>query len=93
MKDLGQLKYFLSIELARTESGLFLSQMKYVLDVLSGCGMLGCKSVSFPLEQNQKLALDNSDMYHDASQYRRLVGRLIYLTPLHDLTYAFLSMF
>lgn len=42
--------------------------------------MLACKPTSFPLEQNQKLALEQGEFYSNPSQYRRLVGRLIYLT-------------
>ncbi|BBH05273.1 ABC-2 type transporter family protein [Prunus dulcis] len=43
MKDLGGLKYFLGIEVARSQQGIFLSQRKYVLDLLTDTGMLDCK--------------------------------------------------
>lgn len=53
------------------------------------CGMLACKPASFPLEQNHKLALDQSELYSNPSQYRRLIGRLIYLTITRpDLTFS-----
>ena len=42
MKDLGPLKYFLGIEVFRSSEGIFLSQIKYVLDLLQETGMLGC---------------------------------------------------
>ncbi|PNX56197.1 putative copia-type protein, partial [Trifolium pratense] len=80
MKDLGGLKYFLGLELVRGPSGLFVCQRKYTLDILSECGMLACKPASLPIAPNHKLALDSSPLYEDPSQYRRLVGRLIYLT-------------
>ncbi|KAK2448739.1 putative mitochondrial protein [Trifolium repens] len=80
MKDLGGLKYFLGLELVRGPSGLFMCQRKYTLDILNECGMLACKPASLPLPPNHKLALDSSPLYEDPSQYRRLVGRLIYLT-------------
>lgn len=51
MKDLGSLKYFLGLELARGPSGLFMCQRKYTLDILNECGMLACKPCSFPMEQ------------------------------------------
>ena len=45
MKNLGGLKYFLGIEVSRSKQGIFLSQRKYVLDLLSEVGMLECKPV------------------------------------------------
>jgi hypothetical protein len=52
MKDLGGLKYFLGIEVARTKDGIYLSQRKYILDLLSETGMLECKPVESPIVQN-----------------------------------------
>jgi len=80
IKDLGPLKYFLGIEVARGPQGLFLSQRKYTLDIIHECGLLGAKPTEFPIEENHKLALANGHLFKDAAQYRRLVGRLIYLT-------------
>jgi Reverse transcriptase (RNA-dependent DNA polymerase) len=80
MKDLGVLKYFLGIEIARGPSGLFLSQRKYALDMLAKCGLLGAKHVVTPLEQNHRLAESTGEKLKDAERYRRLVGGLIYLT-------------
>ncbi|XP_058009775.1 secreted RxLR effector protein 161-like [Hevea brasiliensis] len=80
MKELGKLKFFLGIEVARNSNGIFLCQRKYELDVISEVGLLGCKPAKTPLEQNHKLALTKSDDVDDPAQYRRLVGRLIYLT-------------
>jgi len=45
MKDLGGLKYFLRIKVARSRQGIFLSQRKYVLDLLTQVGLLECKPV------------------------------------------------
>ncbi|CAL9025768.1 unnamed protein product, partial [Prunus brigantina] len=55
MKDLGDLKYFLGIEVARSANGIFLSQRKYVLDLLAETGLLGCKPADTPIEMNHKL--------------------------------------
>ncbi|RVW69129.1 Retrovirus-related Pol polyprotein from transposon RE1 [Vitis vinifera] len=51
MKDLGPLKYFLGIEVSRSSEGIFLSQRKYVLDLLQETGMSGCQPVNTPIEK------------------------------------------
>jgi Reverse transcriptase (RNA-dependent DNA polymerase) len=61
IKNLGLLKYFLGIEIAHSPKGLFISQRKYVLDLLKEMKKLGCKSVSTPIE--------------DFNHFQRLVGR------------------
>ena len=80
IKDLGPLKYFLGIEVARNEKGLFLCQRKYALEIVEECGLVGAKPVEFPMETNHKLRLATGKLLCDPTQYRRLVGRLIYLT-------------
>ncbi|KAG7578293.1 Retrotransposon Copia-like N-terminal [Arabidopsis thaliana x Arabidopsis arenosa] len=89
MKDLGAMKYFLGIEVSRSHDGFYLSQRKYALDIVSECGLLGCQPVSTPLEQNHKLPDDEGEFYEDVERYRRLVGRLVYLTFTRpDLSYV-----
>jgi hypothetical protein len=80
LKDLGQLKYFLGIEVSRSKHGIFLSQRKYILDILQDTGLSGARPASFPMEQDLKLNNENGDLLHNSASYQRLVGRLIYLT-------------
>ena len=55
VKDLGQLRYFLGIEVSRSAKGIYLSQRKYILDLLAETGMMGCRPAHTPIETNQRL--------------------------------------
>jgi hypothetical protein len=88
VKDLGQLRYFLGIEIARSPKGIVLSQRKYVLDLLGETGMLGCRPASTPIDPNHKLCAESGDPVNKET-YQRLVGKLIYLCHTRpDISYA-----
>lgn len=89
IKDLRQLNYFLGIEVTRNVKGIFLSQKKYINDILNDCNMLDCIAAPAPLSVGLKLSIDDGDLIEDADVYRRLVGRLLYLGITRpDLSYA-----
>ena len=89
LKDLGDVKYFLGLEIAKSSTGICVSQRKYVLDLLSDFGYLGCKAASTPMEANVKLSMDEGVDLPDVSLYRRLLGKLLYLTLTRpDISYA-----
>jgi transposase InsO family protein len=89
MKSLGGLKYFLGIEVTRNREGIYLSQRKYILDLLSETGMLDCKPVDTPMIPNVKLEAYADHTPTNIDRYQRLVGKLIYLAHTRpDIAYA-----
>uniref|UniRef100_A0A2N9IZL0 Reverse transcriptase Ty1/copia-type domain-containing protein n=1 Tax=Fagus sylvatica TaxID=28930 RepID=A0A2N9IZL0_FAGSY len=80
LKDLGPAKYFLGLELARSKKGISLCQRKNAFDILEDSGFLASKLVKFPIKQYLKLSKDQGTLLTDPSAYRRLIGRLLYLT-------------
>ncbi|KAE8665979.1 tir-nbs resistance protein [Hibiscus syriacus] len=74
MKELGQLKHFLGLEVDRTHEGIFLCQQKYAKDLLKRFGMLECKSTSTPIEPNIKMCAHEGKDLEYATMYRQLVG-------------------
>ena len=79
IKELWKLKYFLGIEVAYSTQGIFISQQKYVIDLLAETGKIRCKPVSTPMDPNHKLGEAKEEPMVDKRMYQRLVGRLIYL--------------
>ncbi|KAL4575087.1 hypothetical protein LXL04_021928 [Taraxacum kok-saghyz] len=89
LKDLGKLKHFLGLEIARSPEGIVISQRQYVLDLLQDTGMLASKPASHPMDPRLKFSDFEGVPLEDPSQYRRLVGRLLYLTITRpDIAYA-----
>ena len=82
IKALGPLRYFLRLEVAYSTHGIFVSQQKYTVDLLTLEGMIECAPVSTPIDLDIKLGEggggNSPPMNH--YQYQQLVGKLLYLT-------------
>ncbi|XP_019161395.1 PREDICTED: uncharacterized protein LOC109158030 [Ipomoea nil] len=79
IKDLGPLKYFLGLEVARQKNGISVSQRKYDFELLSDAGFMNSKPVYSPTVPFKKFRNEN-DLLDDNSQYKKLFGKLLYLT-------------
>jgi histone deacetylase 1/2 len=91
LKDLGNLHYFLGIEVKRLNDGLVMSQTRYATDILKRAGMDKSKAVDTPLSPSEKLSITDGTIIgaEDSTKYRSLVGALQYLTLTRlDISYA-----
>jgi hypothetical protein len=79
IKYLDKLKYFLGIKIAHSLKDLFISQRKYILDLLKKIDKLGCKPAKTPIETNIKLNTKNDEPLKDINHFQRLVGKLFFL--------------
>ena len=80
MKDLGQLTYFLGLEVHFQQKGIFVNQHKYIQDLIQLVGLTNSTLVDSPMEIYLKLRRDEGVLQQDPTFYRKLVGSLIYLT-------------
>ncbi|WKA00002.1 hypothetical protein VitviT2T_018399 [Vitis vinifera] len=94
LKDLGQLTYFLGLEVHHWVSGIFLNQHKYIQDIITLAGLedtssIDTPSVDTPMEINVNYKKDEGDLLDDPTLYRCLVESLIYLTTTRpDISYV-----
>jgi histone deacetylase 1/2 len=84
LKDLGDLHFFLGIEVNKVDDGLLLSQGKSTSELLHRVGMQACKASPTPFSSSEKLSKEGELLgSEDATRYRSIVGALQYLTLTH----------
>ena len=79
IKSFGIFKYFLGIEVAYSKEGIFISQHKYILDLMKETSMLDCNPASTHVDINVKVGKGEESPLVDKVSFQRLFGWLIYL--------------
>ena len=80
LKDLGKLNYFLGIEITKTAAEMYLSQSKYIADLLAKHNMADCSPVPTPMSTGHYLTKGPGNVISNVSQYISAVGALQYVT-------------
>jgi hypothetical protein len=80
MNMMGELKFFLGLQIKQTEDGIFLNQSKYVIDLLKRFGLANAKAYGTPMSPSTKLDKDEKGKPVDVKLYRGMIGSLLYLT-------------
>jgi len=80
IKNLDGLKYFFKIEVLRSNKGIFISQRKYIMDLLAKTGMVDFKPADTCMQVNHGSKFEEGANLTDKERYQRLVEKLIYLS-------------
>lgn len=89
LKDMGELYQFLGIEVRRDESGMHLTQIKYIKDLLKIFNLEHLKPCSTPMTVGKYISKNEGEKMADPSLYRNAIGRLQYLTHTRpDISFA-----
>ncbi|GJR87584.1 hypothetical protein Tco_0211595 [Tanacetum coccineum] len=80
MSMMGEMTFFLGLQVNQSPRGIFINQSNYVLEILKKYGMETCDPVGTPMEIKDKLDLDQNGSPVDATKYRSMIGALMYLT-------------
>ncbi|GJT86833.1 putative ribonuclease H-like domain-containing protein [Tanacetum coccineum] len=82
MSSMGELTFFLGLQVKQKEDGIFISQDKYVTEILKKFGFIDVKTASTPMETHKPLLKDTDGEDVDKHLYRSMIGSLMYLTSL-----------
>ncbi|GJT41648.1 putative ribonuclease H-like domain-containing protein [Tanacetum coccineum] len=82
MSSMGELTFFFSLQVKQKEDGIFISQDKYVGEILKKFGFSSVKTASTPMETNKALTKDEDGEDVDVYLYKSMIGSLMYLTSL-----------
>jgi hypothetical protein len=79
MSLLGELSFFLGIQICQSNQGIFTSQNKYIREMLKRFRMEYCKPVTTPMQTSCKLRKDDDSKSIDQRKYRLMIGSLLYV--------------
>ena len=89
MSMMGELTFFLGLQVRQLTNGIFINQVKYTKELLKKFGMESCSAMSTPMSSSCKLDQDESGLDVDITMYRGIIGSLLYLTASRpDILYA-----
>nr|GFB03330.1 retrovirus-related Pol polyprotein from transposon TNT 1-94 [Tanacetum cinerariifolium] len=80
MSMIGEMTFFLGLQVNQSPCGIFINQSKYVLEILNKYGKESCDHTGTPMEIKDKLDLDQNGNLIDATKYHSMIGALMYLT-------------
>ncbi|GJZ96825.1 retrovirus-related pol polyprotein from transposon TNT 1-94 [Tanacetum coccineum] len=80
MSMMGEMTFFLGLQVNKSPCGIFINQSNYVLEILKKYGMETCDPIGTPMEIKDKLDLDQNGTLVDATKYQSMIGALMYLT-------------
>jgi hypothetical protein len=80
MSFLGELSFFLGLQLRQRNQGIFISQTKYIREIINRFGMEDCKLVINPIQTSCKLSKDDDSKSTDHRKYRSMISSLLYVT-------------
>ncbi|GJX94635.1 putative ribonuclease H-like domain-containing protein [Tanacetum coccineum] len=80
MSSMGELTFFLGLQVKQLPEGIFISQDKYVADILKKFDFLSIRTATTPIESNKPLVKDEDGVDVDVHVYRSMIGSLMYLT-------------
>jgi ribosomal protein L19 len=77
---LGELSFFMGLKIRQRNQGIFISQTKYIREMLKKFGMEDCKPIITPMQTSCKLSKDDDSNSIDQRQYMSMIGSLLYVT-------------
>nr|GEX52741.1 uncharacterized mitochondrial protein AtMg00810-like [Tanacetum cinerariifolium] len=86
---MGELNFFLGLQIKQMEDGIFFNQSKYIKEMLKKVGLKDSKPMKTPMSSDTKLTKNKECEFVDSTKYRGMIGSLLYLTAIrHDIMFS-----